>query len=95
MLEVASLLDDLLLAAQTLQGLADVLAVQFVGLDGEVAEGLPVLALEDGVGDLGEGGPGPQGNEPLDGVLEGLVQAFGDDRDDLGRGSQAGGRTAH
>lgn len=86
MLEVAALANDFLFLAQTLQGLADFLAIEFVGLDFEVAQGLAVLKLQDDVGDLRKGRPGPESDQSLDGVLQRLVQALGDDRNDLGLG---------
>lgn len=95
MLEIAPFADDFLFEAQALEDLAEFPSVEFVGLDAEVAQRLAVLQLEDAVGDLGEGGPGPNGDQPLDRVLQRLVATLGENGDDFAGSADAGRGAAH
>lgn len=95
MLEVVLFPDDLFFETQALEDLTQFAAVEFVGLNAKVPQRLPVIQLQDDVGDLGKGGAGSEGNQSFDGILQRLVATFCDDGNEAGRRSDTGGGTAH
>ena len=95
MLKVVLFSDDLFFATKALKNLTQFATVEFVGLNAKVSQRLPVIQLQNDVGNFGKSGTGSKGNQSFDGILQRLVATFREDGNEAGRRSDTGGSTAH